>query len=123
MHDRLNPLQSLIAEHVAQTGETYQDIAARGGMPRQTVSALMNRPAAYQSMPHADTLRRLAKGLRLPRAVVQAAAASSVQNERPEPTPSAVLLAQLVDALNENDVAVLLATARALVANAQTRSA
>lgn len=123
MHNRLNALQRLIADHCENTGETYADIAQRGAMPRQTISALMNRPPGYPSMPHADTIRRLAKGLRLPRAVVQSAAASSVQVTSPEPTPTAVLLAQLVESLPETDVAVLLATARALVANAQTRSA
>jgi hypothetical protein len=111
----LNPLQRLIAQHCHDTGETYAHVAMRGRMPRQTVSALMNRPPAFASMPHADTLNRLAVGLRLPRSVVRAAAAESVSPIHPEPTPDAVLLARLVEALPPTDVAVLLATARALV--------
>lgn len=122
MHDRLNPLQRLIADHVEQTGETYTDIAARGRMPRQTISYLMNRPPAFPGMPQPDTIRRLAVGLRLPRAVVQNAAAASVSVTPAAPTPAAVLLAQLVEALPEADIAVLLATARALVANANGSS-
>jgi hypothetical protein len=118
-----NALQRLIFEHIEQTGETYSDIAARGKMPRQTVSALANRPAAYPSMPHADTIRRLAIGLRLPRAVVQDAAAQSVGANHKAPTPDAVLLLRLVEALPDPDVAVLLATARALVANASEQAA
>jgi hypothetical protein len=110
-----NALQSLIAEHIERTGETYTDIAARGHMPRQTVSALMNRPPGFPSMPHADTVARLARGLNLPRSVVQNAAAASVSVERPQPTPDAVLLQELVGTLPPSGVAVLLATARALV--------
>jgi hypothetical protein len=118
MRHHTNALQNLILDHVEQTGETFADIAARGRMPRQTVSALVNRPPGFPSMPHADTIKRLAAGLRLPRSVVQAAAAESVCAEHPEPTPDAVLLARLVETLPGRDVAVLLATARALVSSA-----
>jgi hypothetical protein len=70
-------------------------------------------------MPHSDTIKRLAAGLRLPRSVVQAAAAESVSAEHPAPTPDAVLLQRLVETLPTEDVAVLLATARALVHSAR----
>jgi hypothetical protein len=119
---QFNALQRLIYTHVQDTGETYADIAARGRMPRQTVSALMNRPPGFPSMPHADTIKRLAVGLRLPRSVVQAAAADSVSVEHPTPTPDAVLLQRLVETLPQSDVAVLLATARALVHCARSPS-
>lgn len=123
MHDRFNPLQRLILDHMERTGETYTAIAARAGMPRQTISYLMNRPAAFPGMPQPDTIRRLARGLQVPRAVVQNAAAASVSVTPAEPTPNGAMLAQLVEALPESDVLVLLATARAMIANASVASA
>lgn len=115
-----NSLQRLVIEHCERTGETYTDVAERGRMPRQTVSAIVNRPT--RSLPHEDTLRRLAKGLKLPYAVVRNAAVESVTVAHPPPTPAALVLAQLVETLGERDVLVLLATARALVNDANDGS-
>lgn len=115
-----NALQRLIVEHCERTGETYTDVAERAKMPRQTVSAIVNRPT--RSLPHEDTLRRLARGLKLPYAVVKNAAVESVTVPHSPPTPSAVVLAELVESLGEADVLVLLATARALVHGANGSS-
>ncbi len=104
-----------------RTGDTFTDIAERGHMPRQTVSALVNRPP--RSLPHPDTIRRLARGLGLPPSIVKAAAIEAVADSRPVPKPSAVVLAELVETLTERDVLVLLAAARALVGNATQASA
>lgn len=111
-----NSLQRLIIEHCERTGETYTDVAERAKMPRQTVSAIVNRPT--RSLPHEDTLRRLARGLGLPYKIVHDAALESVTIANPPPPPAAAVLVQLVETMGERDVLILLATARALVSSA-----
>jgi transcriptional regulator with XRE-family HTH domain len=66
-------LGRLIAEHLAERGETASDVERRSGLHRATVHAMMRRP--MRAAPRADTLERLAAGLELPLPVVQAAAA------------------------------------------------
>lgn len=112
----LNPLQALIAEHMANTGDTLADIAARGGLPRQTVSGLLNRDASG-GIPRRTTLQKLATGLGLSLATVTDAAAATASNGTASHSPKDHRIAVLVDvaeSLNARDVDVLLATARAL---------
>lgn len=111
-----NALQALIAEHLANTADTVASIAARGGLPRQTVSALLNK-ANPGAMPRRSTLERLATGLGLSVATVTEAAASSASH----PVGNGVLVDQRVVVLSEiartmppRQLDVLLATARAL---------
>src|SRR4051812_42166570 len=98
--ETFNALQQLIHDHMARTGETYADIAARAKCPRQTVSALMNRDD-FVGIPQARTLRRLAKGLEVSEATVREAAAASIStgDGHTKATPTAQVLADLVDAL------------------------
>jgi transcriptional regulator with XRE-family HTH domain len=68
-----NALQQLIADHCAETGDKLADIAERGGMPHQTLSAILHRTA--RSIPRRETLAKLAKGLDMDLATVEQAAA------------------------------------------------
>lgn len=72
----ITPLQRLLLEHMEATSETLADIARRGGLPRQTVQAVLYRPA--HSVPLESTMRKLAKGLGIPVAIVRQAAAQGL---------------------------------------------
>lgn len=114
-----NALQALIDEHMDATGDTLSDIAARGGLSRQTVSGVYNRMESG-GVPRRSTLQKLATGLGLSLAVVADAAARSAGVDGAAPTPLDGRLAVLVDtarSLDPNGVDVLLATARALRRN------
>lgn len=114
---KITPLQQLILEHMAATGETYADLAKRGGLPRQTLQAIVQRES--KAMPRPATLVAVADALQLPLAKVQqAAAASAVGAGEQHPLltddPLTVLLLRAVDDLSPEHRQVLLATARAL---------
>ena len=114
--ERQNALQALITEHMANTGDTLADIAARGGLPRQTVSGLLNRDQSG-GIPRRSTLQKLATGLGLSLATVTEAAAQAASNGTAQHSPLDHRLSVLVDTasrLSPHDVDVLLATARAL---------
>lgn len=108
-------LQALIAEHLANTGDTLADVATRGGLPRQTVSGLLNR-VGQGGMPRRSTLEKLATGLGLSSSVVIEAAARSVgRREAPGAIDHRVtVLGELARTMTPKDLDVLLATARAL---------
>lgn len=110
-----NALQVLIREHLTNTTDTLADIASRGGLPRQTVSGLLNR-ADPGGMPRRATLERLAVGLGLPTAVVIDAAADAAGKRGPDEPPDhrLIVLVGLARDLSPSQVDVLLATARAL---------
>jgi transcriptional regulator with XRE-family HTH domain len=112
----LNALQQLIADHMERTGETYSDIAARGKVPRQTVSAIMNK-TAFASIPQRRTLDRLAKGLGVSRETVRDAAARSISlgHGHTTDTPASTILLDLVNQLPDQQVLVLIASAREMV--------
>lgn len=115
MEPGLNPLQALIAEHLANTGETLAHIAARGGLPRQTVSGLLNRTHPT-GIPRRATLEKLAAGLGLSADVVldaAARAASDAGTAAPQDHRVTVLI-DLARSMPSSQVDVLLATARAL---------
>lgn len=110
-----NALQRLIAEHLADTHESIAEVAVRGGLSRQTVSALAHRNGP-RSMPRPDTLDKLARGLGVsPEVVRQAAheAAYGASNGDAMDPRSAVLM-DLASDLSLGALDVLLATARAL---------
>lgn len=111
----MNALQELIATHCRDTGETISDIAARGGLSRQTVSAIAHRdePGA---IPRRVTLDKLATGLGLSLDVVERAAAMAA-SQVDGPLMNDLWLDVLLDQARQLDdaaVRVLLATARAL---------
>jgi transcriptional regulator with XRE-family HTH domain len=112
------PLADLIRTHCDRTGDTLADIAARGSMSRQTLSALVNRTDANQ-LPRASTIRKLATGLELPFELVRSVAQETAYGDAPigqeHSRPVQVLIAY-AEKLPERDVDVLLATARALMA-------
>lgn len=72
--EHLNPLAELIWDHLERTHETITDIAKRGGLPRQTVTAILYRPVVAQT-PRPATLEALARGLRLSLELVRERAA------------------------------------------------
>lgn len=110
-------LQMLIAEHLANTTDTLADVAARGGLPRQTVSALLNRDNPG-GMPRRATLERLAVGLGLSAAAVLDAAAQSAGSRRQVGQGAVdqrvIVLGELARTMAPRQLDVLLATARAL---------
>lgn len=75
-------LAALIFEHRNRTGESYEKIAARGGMLRAHVWKIANRPVGQ--VPAEETLRRLAAGLQLPLERVVDAALVSVGIDLPD---------------------------------------
>lgn len=109
------PLAELIRAHCDRTGETLSDVAARGSLSRQTLSALVNRDAANQ-LPRASTLRKLATGLGLPFETVRKVAATAAYGEADghSERQAAQVLAAYAERLPDRDLEVLLATARAL---------
>lgn len=114
-HEHDNPLQALIREHMANTGDTLADIAARGGLPRQTVSGLLTR-GNRGGIPRRATLEALAVGLGLSRAVVAEAAgkAASMQGDASPLDHRLTVLVEVARSLPPSQVDVLLVTARAL---------
>lgn len=90
-------LARLIADRRAATGDSYTDIAQRGGMPRSTVHKLAT--AELSSAPRPDTIEKLAKGLELPVDLVTRAAQESagykVYQERLVDTDAQVLIANI----------------------------
>lgn len=116
-----NALQALIREHMAATGDTIADIAARGGLPRQTVSNMLNR-TDWGGIPHRRTMRALATGLGVSLAVVHDAAAHVAAGTPQDPLEGRLaLLMDTAKGLQDEDVAVLLATARAMQRRGPTR--
>lgn len=114
----MNALQELISAHCRDTGESLSDIAARGGLSRQTVSAIAHRddPGA---IPRRATLVGLAAGLGLSLSVIEhaAALAASQLDGNSERAMAELRLEVLLDQARGMDDAalrVLLATARAL---------
>lgn len=78
----MNALQQLIADYIEDNPrENLSSIGRRGGLPRQTVWSLANKPSAKQT-PHPDTIKRLAKGMPgIPESVIRAAAGSAAGYE------------------------------------------
>lgn len=110
-----NPLADLVMSHCDRTGDTLSAIAARGGMSRQTLSALVHK-GGPKSFPRASTLRALARGLDLPYETVRqlATARAYGEGEGDNPRRLVVLLTAQLDALTDRDLEVVLATTRAL---------
>lgn len=72
MSDQIT-LADLIADHQQRTGDSYAALAKRSGLSKAKIGQL----ALRDRVPHApkpETLDKLARGLGLPRRVVQAAA-------------------------------------------------
>jgi transcriptional regulator with XRE-family HTH domain len=113
----MDALQDLVTEHMDRTGDTLSDIAARGGLSRQTLSGLMNRHTGDGgAMPRTQTLQALARGLGLPFETVRVAAAVAVYGEG-EQTPVRRKVAVLIgyaERLDDESLDVALATLRAL---------
>lgn len=90
-------LARLIAEVRESSGDSYADIADRGGMPRSTVHKLAT--AELTGLPKRETLERLARGLNVPVEIVtQAAHTSTGYHVYAEATPDAttqVLIANI----------------------------
>lgn len=110
-----NPLAELVTAHCERTGDTLSAIAARGGMSRQTLSGLVNRRGP-KSFPRESTLEALAKGLDMSVESVRHAAVATAAGEGLQASPRrlvSVLMAH-ADGLTDDELEVVLATARAL---------
>jgi transcriptional regulator with XRE-family HTH domain len=112
-----NALQQLILSRCASTGDTLSDIAARGGLSRQTVSAILHRDERGNRL-HRTTLHKLALGLELPTRTVQAAANEQDPNvaEDPSVPTNLVTLLEVSRGLSQTSVEALTTVARALKA-------
>jgi len=83
-----NELARLISTVRETTGESYAVIADRAGMPRSTVHKLAT--TELTGLPKAETLEKLARGLRVAvELVTRAAQASTGYNVYAETTPDA----------------------------------
>jgi cyanate lyase len=126
----VTPLQRLLLEHMEATGESFADIARRGGMPRQTVQAVLYRQG--HSVPLESTMEKLATGLGLPVAAIHEAVAdglagSSADEKRHPLTtrldPILLVLIDVAKTLPPEQRQVLLDTARSLQRASNTRKA
>lgn len=108
-------LAELVTAHCESTGDTLSAIARRGGLSRQTLSALVNRTTG-EAWPRHSTLEALAKGLGVSVELVRHAAASNKYGNgtEPPPRPVVVKLVATAEGLTDYQVEVLVATARAL---------
>lgn len=109
------PLAQMIRAHCEMTGDTLADIATRGDLSRQTLSALVNR-LSIQQMPRNSTVEKLAVGLGLPVETVRRVIAESAYGgEDPAEHRRVVrVLLAYAQRMPDHNVEVLLATARAL---------
>lgn len=115
-HMERNALQELIFAHCHETGETVSDIAARGGLARQTVSSIAHRdePGA---IPRRATLAKLAVGLGLSLEVVERAASLAAHSGPANGDLTRLRLDLLIDHaehLSDGQLKVLVAAARAM---------
>jgi transcriptional regulator with XRE-family HTH domain len=111
-----NALAELVTAHCDRTGDSLAAIAKRGGMSRQTLSALVNREGPM-SWVRQSTLEALARGLDLPvESVRQVAAADAYAGNGDTPQPRTLVAALMAHAegLTDAQLEVLLATATAL---------
>jgi hypothetical protein len=118
-----NALQQLISAHLEDTGEHLSDIAARGGLPRQTVSGIAHRDGPG-GIPRRETLHKLAVGLGVRPEVVELAAAQALAvaaaggepaHQIPTPDPRIAQLVGYAEQLCDQHLRALITTARALV--------
>lgn len=103
-------LRALLREHIDRTGDSYSQIAAKTGLSKPLIGAVMTstRPRSYRP----DTIRRLADGLRLPVDVVTRAASVSAGMTVDEPTGAAEredarVIVELLDRLSDQDLTAL----------------
>lgn len=110
-----NPLAELVTAHCERTGDTLAAIATRGGISRQTLSGLVHREGP-KSWPRHRTLAALAKGLDMPVESVRQIAAETAygEGETEAPRRLVTVLVAHAEALSDEDLEVVLATARAL---------
>lgn len=116
MERQQNALQALIAQHCEDTGDRLSDVADRGGMSRQTLSAVVHKDRP-NGIPRPATLKRLAVGLQVDLAVVERAAAlaaSSGQLENADVDARLSALVAQARRLNDDHVRALTVMARAL---------
>jgi transcriptional regulator with XRE-family HTH domain len=110
-------LRDLVREHIDRTGDSYQTIAKKTGLSKPLIGILATStaPRAYR----AETVEKIATGLRLPLDLVTRAAAASAGMTIDEPdTPSgredARVIAGLLDDLTDDELATLRAMVRAV---------
>lgn len=110
-----NALAELVQAHCERTGDTLTDIAARGGMSRQTLSGLVNREH-LKSFPRQQTLEALAQGLGVSVESVRHAASTSTygNGDNPQPRRLVSVLTAYAETMNDSQLEVVLATARAV---------
>jgi transcriptional regulator with XRE-family HTH domain len=116
-----NPLAELITEHCDRTGDTLSAIALRGGMSRQTLSGLVNRDGP-RAFPRRQTLEALARGLDLPLESVRQVAAVAAYGEGDVVAQRRLVTALVAyaEGLSDDQLEVVLATARAVKRHART---
>ena len=97
-------LAALIRQHQAATGQSYGDIAKASGLSKAKIGQLATVGSPH--MPRAETIEKLARGLRLPLAVVQRAAMSSggLMPKDQEPDERLALLTARLRALSSDDL-------------------
>ena len=110
-----NPLTEVVTAHCKRTGDTLAEVAARGGISRQTLSGLIHREGP-KSVPRYQTLVALAKGLDLPVESIRQLAVESAYGESNDDAPRRLVtvLVAHAETLTDDELEVMLATARAL---------
>lgn len=110
-------LRDLVQEHIDRTGDSYQAIAKKTGLSKPLVGILATttEPRAYR----AETVDKIATGLRLPRDVVARAASASAGMSVDEPDTrssreDARVITELLDDLDDTELAMLRVMIRAL---------
>jgi transcriptional regulator with XRE-family HTH domain len=119
-----NPLQRLIRDRLAETGWSYPEAAARGGLPKSTLHHLANGTPAVRA-PSAATLDAVARALDLPLRMVQEAAAEAAGLRQFTPKGLDGTTRELIAAvpeLSDEDREHLLALVRSMLATNRSRS-
>jgi transcriptional regulator with XRE-family HTH domain len=73
----VNRFQRLVKHRADERGWSLNHVATRGGLPRSTLYRLMAQDE-FKQLPSEDTLAALARGLDLPRRMLDDAAAESI---------------------------------------------
>lgn len=111
-------LRDLVREHIDRTGDSYSDIAKKTGLSKSMIGILATstEPRGYR----AETVGKIAGGLRLPREVVARAATATAgfavdAPDTPAGREDARVITELLDELSDDDIATLRVMIFALV--------
>lgn len=73
-----NPIAELVSDRMVDRGWSTYDVHRQGGPPARTVDHWSDRRVEWKTLPKAETVEKMARGLKLPLARVQQAVLEAV---------------------------------------------